>query len=100
MLLQSRPGTVDLLPALPEAWPNGSFAGLMARGGIAVDAAWSAGRLTTAALRDTTGSERAVVVRCRGTRVEVRIPAFSRVELNPSQPGAVGGAQSLETRNQ
>ena len=58
MLLQSHGGRVTLLPALPSAWPEGNFRGLVARGGIEVDAAWSAGRLTGVTLR----SERAATV--------------------------------------
>jgi hypothetical protein len=37
MLLDSGEGWVELLPALPEAWPNGAVEGLRARGRIAVD---------------------------------------------------------------
>ena len=37
MLLQSRPGELRVLPALPAAWPAGRITGLRARGGVAID---------------------------------------------------------------
>ncbi|HEV2134547.1 MAG TPA: glycoside hydrolase family 95 protein [Terracidiphilus sp.] len=51
MLLQSHQGTLRFLPALPKAWPAGSFRGLCARGGIEVDCVWRGGRGATATLR-------------------------------------------------
>ncbi|MCD7771109.1 MAG: glycoside hydrolase family 95 protein [Oscillospiraceae bacterium] len=50
MLLQSQGDSVDLLPALPEEWADGSVSGIKARGDIEVYMTWEDSTLTELAL--------------------------------------------------
>lgn len=46
MLLQDGEDGVELLPALPAEWENGSFTGFRAEGGKTVSCSWKNGRIT------------------------------------------------------
>jgi alpha-L-fucosidase 2 len=70
MLMQSDPITAEhpaihLLPALPDAWKEGSVSGLRARGGYEVSVAWANGTLKTATIKAQ--QDGTLRVRCKDT---------------------------------
>lgn len=74
MLLQSREGEIDLLPALPTAWPAGKVHGLRARGGFTVDIEWQEGRVTR--YRIASREPQSVRVRMNGETKTIRSEAW------------------------
>ena len=72
--------TIELLPALPMAWPTGSARGLRARGGFEVDCTWRDGRLTEAAIRSKHGG--ACRARYRDKMITLDAKAGQNYRLN------------------
>jgi alpha-L-fucosidase 2 len=95
MLVQSTGEQIRLLPALPEAWPNGSLSGVRVRGGARVDVTWSDGRLSAVRLLAT----HARSYRLRyGDRVkDVSVSPGTLVELDGElMVPSVSSAQTLD----
>lgn len=55
MLLQSHMGFIQLLPALPDAWKDGSIRGICAKGNFEVDMSWKNGQLAEATVFSKAG---------------------------------------------
>jgi alpha-L-fucosidase 2 len=47
MLIQSTEQEIRLLPALPDAWPEGKLKGICARGGFTIGMEWKNGKITS-----------------------------------------------------
>ena len=56
MLMQSGDNKIELLPALPEEWADGSVSGLCARGGFEVSFKWKMGKVRDCSIKAKTNS--------------------------------------------
>lgn len=88
MLLQSHltdngAPVLDILPALPSAWPVGRIQGLRARGGFETDITWSAGRLTVCRIRSDAGGM--LVVRHAGRTARMMTKAGTTYRFDPTR---------------
>ena len=87
MLVQShrrapdgRAPVVELLPALPSAWPAGRVSGLRARGAFEVDVEWEGGRLKSATLRSDRGGPCVVQYGSRTVSIETKAGETVRLD--------------------
>ncbi len=82
MLLQSHAGEIELLPALPSDWAEGSVSGLRARGRVEVDLVWKAGRLVSGTIRSELGEP--IRVRYQGKTVQLLPQKGKPIRLDAS----------------
>ena len=85
MLLHSHNDEIKLLPALPDAWPDGHVRGLRARGDFTVDIVWKNGRLQEATIHageNAVEGKVPVVHRTRKASIDVKPGASTTVTLD------------------
>jgi alpha-L-fucosidase 2 len=79
-LLQSHAAEINLLPALPPQWPDGSVRGLRARGGFEVSINWKDGKLKSAEIINRINAS--ATVRYREKTTSLQFKAGETVRLN------------------
>jgi alpha-L-fucosidase 2 len=99
MLVQSHDGVMQLLPALPSAWPTGKVTGLKTRGNFVVDMEWKDSKVTylkiTSALggncriRSSSPLQNAQLIKANGPNTN---PFFA---TEPIKPPIVSGKARL-----
>lgn len=62
MLMQSQNHEIHLLPAVPDAWQQGSIKGIVARGNFTVAISWKDGKLSTSKITSNQGNN--CTIRC------------------------------------
>lgn len=81
MLLQSpEVGAIELLPALPAVWQEGSVKGLRAAGGLTIDIDWEQGRLLRAGI--VSRFDQSIQVRYKGSVYEIELTGGQLVDFS------------------
>ncbi|WP_316793355.1 glycosyl hydrolase family 95 catalytic domain-containing protein [Pedobacter frigoris] len=80
MLLQSHEGEIHVLPALPDAWQNGSISGLKARGNVEVTISWKNKKLTQASFKAS--KDGIYTVRYERQLMKIRLKAGTVKNIN------------------
>lgn len=72
MLLRSCDGKIELLPALPAAWDEGSVSGIRARGGYEISMEWKGGKVAKCSITSKNNSRASIIVNGKTLDVKLR----------------------------
>ncbi|MCM1107620.1 MAG: glycoside hydrolase family 95 protein [Clostridium sp.] len=87
MLLQSRPDSLVLLPALPDVWSNGHVTGLKAMGNFDIDLTWKEGRAVSLTVTSRAGQP-----------LTLAYPGLERATLTSDEDPSVTADTSVPSR--
>ena len=76
MLMQSHNGYIELLPAIPEKWDDGTFTGLVAEGNFEISASWNNGLVNTVN-----------IISNKGERASVKYPSIANAIVVSASDG-------------
>lgn len=71
MLMQSEIGHIELLPALPDDWKDGSVSGIVAKGNIEIDMEWKDKKVTSLTLKSADAKTVSVYVNGKREKIEI-----------------------------
>lgn len=86
MLIQSHEGVIDLLPALPDEWNEGSFSGVCARGAFELKFEWKEKKVTFAEVLSRTGQP----CRVKAGRVNSVTENGRKIRVTKYPDGSIG----------
>lgn len=73
MLVQSQANCIEFLPALPDAWKDGSYSGLCVRGGGEVSARWTKNLLRSATLKATANNTFTILLPSNSQNMSIKL---------------------------
>ncbi|WP_346857412.1 glycoside hydrolase family 95 protein [uncultured Draconibacterium sp.] len=80
MLMQSTSENIQLLPALPNAWPAGEVSGICARGGFELALKWNEGKLVNVKISSKAGGKTTLL--CDGKHKDIELKKGETLEID------------------
>jgi alpha-L-fucosidase 2 len=82
MLLQSSENDIRLLPALPDAWDEGSVKGICARGGFEIEMNWKDNALNELSLSSKTGGTTTLLYKDKKQSITLKAGEKKIIDIN------------------